>query len=700
MDGWGTNTAERPLELSHPSGAIITPLVYADRLGRASLIEMSPAVSLGERALDGKSALARITHGGTTLLWQLGFEGNRASLAFKAEEFGEWGLRFWVVFCLSGAPWREAGATTFDGGGMVVSCRAAPLLVTAHDTPEAVAQEFDQEGYFYLASRAKAGRCLALRFNLEETPTLSLTISPTAEAPASCSLPPLARGVDAPGAPLQAVHDVMAWNHVFDRVNQRPTTVLTRAWNNRKFGGFGVWMNDIIYNALLWGLFDAEKAWQNLEAVFAFQTEAGNFPCLMTGRDSWIDRSQPPIVSFVVAVLAARHPEADFIRRAFPKLLKNHEWWWRTRVPDDRPLVVYGTTPGVGSGLYAGTKLGAKNESSMDNMAVHDPAPFDAARGLLLSYDVGLNALLALDGECLADMAAALGDTATAARLTARSAAQRAAIGTHLWDEARGVFANRLVSGAFVEPLAPTSFFPLVAGAASEAQARALVTGWLDPPGRFGGAPGLPSSARHQPAYSDNVYWRGRIWAPHNFWVLLGLRRMGWHARADALATMGWSLFAAGWADRLCGENFNAETGAITDQPDTDAFYAWGALLPALCVGAAIDVTPWDGLRVAVPTGPVGPVATPFGPMTVSGPALTVGWPGGGFALTAPAITHLRPEADGFSFVLPAGEMATLTLPGPPHRVRVGEGAPQIIAGALVLAPRTDPVTILVRREG
>ena len=53
---------------------------------------------------------------------------------------------------------------------------------------------------------------------------------------------------------LGAMHDVIAWNHVWDAVNQRPYTALSRFWNKKKFGGFGVWLNDILYNAWMLSL--------------------------------------------------------------------------------------------------------------------------------------------------------------------------------------------------------------------------------------------------------------------------------------------------------------------------------------------------------------------------------------------------------------------------------------------------------------
>ena len=43
-------------------------------------------------------------------------------------------------------------------------------------------------------------------------------------------------------------------------------------------------------------------------------------------------------------------------------------------------------------------------------------------------------------------------------------------------------------------------------------------------PQEFWGEYIMPSIARNDAAYKDNIYWRGRIWAPMNFLVYLGIR--------------------------------------------------------------------------------------------------------------------------------------------------------------------------------
>lgn len=165
-----------------------------------------------------------------------------------------------------------------------------------------------------------------------------------------------------------------------------------------------MWLDDVLYHALMAGLFDLDLARDNLEAVLAHATEAGNLPCLVTGRDAWIDRSQPPIGAFVVWMLYLRWQDERRLQACFDPLLANHEWWWRLRDGNDNGLLEYGTSP-VGDGLYRGTKLAAKDESSMDNSPTHDEASLMTSSWTLDCEDVGLNSLVALDDEMLAMIA-------------------------------------------------------------------------------------------------------------------------------------------------------------------------------------------------------------------------------------------------------------------------------------------------------
>ena len=118
-----------------------------------------------------------------------------------------------------------------------------------------------------------------------------------------------------------------------------------------------------------------------------------------------------------------------------------------------------------------------------------------------------------------------IGREADATMLRSRAAALRAALAEYTWDSAAHIFTNRAPNqGEFYKRISPTSFYPLMARAATDAQAAAAVRGWLLNPkhfaitaaGDFGNNTddnywGLPSIAASDPAFPALGYWRVRL---------------------------------------------------------------------------------------------------------------------------------------------------------------------------------------------
>ena len=139
-----------------------------------------------------------------------------------------------------------------------------------------------------------------------------------------------------------------------------------------------------------------------------------------------------------------------------------------------------------------------------------------------------------MDCAALAEIAEVLGRTAEAAELRERAEQYAASLQT-LWDEKTGMFLNRRTdTGEFSHRLSPTNFYPLLGEVATQQQAERMIDEHFYNPEEFWGEWILPSIARNDPAYPDQNYWRGRIWAPMNFLVYLGLRNYDLpQARAD-----------------------------------------------------------------------------------------------------------------------------------------------------------------------
>lgn len=687
--------SDRPAEVVFlPLGLKITPVLYSTRLCRSSLVEpRQDPVRFGRHTIDAGLMELETELAGTRIALRAGTTQPFAVRgSWDATELGEWGARFWVTLAVSaeGATTRfdaTAGAAFVKVGTRYVALVAsdAPVVVSGHETVDALCVDLEANGYFNLGSRSEAAPVLGLRFNLEmmqrgawaaavaDSTELALAAARQALAATPAELAPAQQGQGA-GA-LDAVRDIVGWNTVWDGANHRPYTKVTRIWN---LGDFAVWYNDQTYAALLAGAFDAELARENLAAAHAGATPQGNVAALVTSLDAWVDRGQPPLGSLTAWLLYQRTGERSILAEHYEVLARSQRWWRAMRDPDNTGLISCGTS-NVGEALYKGTHFGARNETGMDNSATHDEADYDPTSRSLSTWDIGLNCVVALDAEMLGRISGALGKQEEAAEFTALAEAHRTLIRTELWDPEREIFANRQRRGRFVRALAPTSFYPLFCGAADATQTAALVR-HLDDPATFASPYPIPNATRDHPAYAENVYWRGRVWPNVNFLVWLGLHRAGEAARAARLAADGYTLFRLSWADRVAAENYNPETGSGLDNGDADPFYIWAALLPFMAVEEICGVSPWEGWTLTNgPDATVGPLLTPLGAATVIRAGGTLRLVTGGqvrLDTDFPGrLSSLRFESLGFACDLSSSDRtAHLSLPGvAPGAIRAAE---------------------------
>ncbi|MEJ1936435.1 hypothetical protein WDZ92_40090, partial [Nostoc sp. NIES-2111] len=415
-----------------PLGVRVTPVAYADSVRKATLFPAGKGMTPGVHALDGAAVTLDLQHAGTELEWRWQKQGPfELTGGWRTRKTGEWGLRFWVNVCLSAESgetvrWDPSLGVAFVKVGhryVALAPRGEPVQVTGHETVEAVAADYEAKGYFSLSARADEAPVLALRFNLEMQADYGFGVAVADDLVlAAIRARDLAHQPQDGIAPahigrsagmLDAIRDVVGWLTVWDPVNRRPYTAISRNWDLTKFGGFGVWLDDQLYTALFAGLFDPEQARENLATALANVTPQGNLACLVTANDAWVDRTQIPVASLLVWMLYERGGGEAVLRQAWETLARNHRWWWENRDPERRGLVSYGTSD-VGEGLYKGTSFGARNESSMDNSPIHDEAEYDPETRTLTTIDVGLNSMLALDAEMLSLIAAELGYEAKA----------------------------------------------------------------------------------------------------------------------------------------------------------------------------------------------------------------------------------------------------------------------------------------------
>jgi putative isomerase len=213
-------------------------------------------------------------------------------------------------------------------------------------------------------------------------------------------------------------------------------------------------------------------------------------------------------------------------------------------------------------------------------------------------YDVGMTSLLIATFSSLLRVAnlTGIGRQHTAV-LTERLAQLSAAAASVLWDAELGLYVNVMArSGLFSQRLSPTSFFPMLSGLPSVAQAEEMTLRHLRNDSEFcvsascSGLP-LPSIARSDPAFDDEEYWRGRHWAPHAMIVYWGLADTAYSSSAVVravrlqLVSQTSALYREEWRlYRHLHENYNGDSGLGCDRVTSEPLYSWAALNPLMAV--------------------------------------------------------------------------------------------------------------------
>jgi putative isomerase len=383
------------------------------------------------------------------------------------------------------------------------------------------------------------------------------------------------------GPILDAIETTLGWDTIYEPEKHRVISPVSRVWSVG-WGGYVLFDWDTFFAATLASVGDRDLAYANAVEILREETPEGFVPNY--ARPGWksFDRSEPPVGAITVLGLYQKFHDRWFLEETFQPLLNWNRWWAKHRDMDG--YLAWGSggdneqvNPDEPSG---GTRQGAIYESGLDNSPMYDGASYDPQSHLLEVGDVGLMSLYIADCDALAEMADTLGKTDEAKELRGRSARYKAKLGT-MWDEKEGMFLNKdLRTGQSGMRLSPTNFYPMLAHAATPAQAKTMVEKHLLNPDEFWGDWVIPSIARNDGAFHDQQYWRGRIWGPMNYLVYLGLSNYDGKEVRRQFAQKSYSLFLKEWSEKgHVHENYNAITGTGDDVTSSDRFYHWGALL-------------------------------------------------------------------------------------------------------------------------
>ena len=391
----------------------------------------------------------------------------------------------------------------------------------------------------------------------------------------------------------EAMECALSWDTLYDAANDRIISPVSRLWSIGS-GGYVLFCWDNFFAGFMASMGNKFLSYSNIREIMNEKTEDGFVPnfAYATGQKS-ADRSQPPVGSAMVLETWKRYRENWFVENMFDDLLQWNRWFAARRMNESGALcwgsekipVQYGNRWET-DGVHA--TFGAALESGLDNSPMYDDIPFNKETNRLELEDVGLTGLYILDCRSLLELAKIIGRQDVTQELEGRLAKAEAGL-ENLWDEENGFYYNRRTdTGEFSRRISPTNFYALFSSRVTEERQRRMADEHYFNPEEFYGEWMLPSIARNDPAFPDQEYWRGRVWAPLNFLVYLALCRTELKDVRKDLAEKSRSLFMKEWQQhRHVHENYSAITGEGCDSGNSDKFYHWGALLCVIALAEA-----------------------------------------------------------------------------------------------------------------
>lgn len=211
------------------------------------------------------------------------------------------------------------------------------------------------------------------------------------------------------------------------------------------------------------------------------------------------------------------------------------------------------------------------------------------SKGKLLGFSIDqesveLNAYLVKEKKILADMAALLGKSAIRESLLKDIDTLSQLINECFFDQKTGFYYDLQITD---KPLAkyecqgklltnrgmgPEGWSPLWAKIANKPQATAVVKTMLDEK-QFNTLVPFPTAAQSNPAFHQDIYWRGRVWLDQFYFAVKALHNYGYQADANLMVDKLMKNAQGLAGDAAIRENYNPLTGDMQGATN----FSWSA---------------------------------------------------------------------------------------------------------------------------
>jgi len=338
------------------------------------------------------------------------------------------------------------------------------------------------------------------------------------------------------------------------------------------FHAFWAW--DSWKHAAALAYFNTELAKEQIKAMYDFMDEDG-FIADCVFRDTIVEKhnfrnTKPPLSAWAVWEIYQKDNDLNFLKELYPKIRKQHHWWYAYRDYDRDGICEYGSTDG--------SLVAAKWESGMDNAVRFDDCQILKNSGSAYSLNqesVDLNAYLYAEKIFLIEMARILQKVDDISELKKEAEALKINIQKQFFDAGSGWFYDTSIDGeTFIDAMGCEGWIPLWARIATTHQAEAVKTNMMNPLFFNGKVPFQTLSASHPKFKPDGGYWRGPVWLDQSYFGVIGLHNYGYIQEAYGAT---YKLFHN--ADGVLGkgksirENYNPVTGEGLESEN----FSWSA---------------------------------------------------------------------------------------------------------------------------